>query len=90
MAQEEAAKAHEDLAPLLACVKELEEDVSLVGGQRDVLNIQVRMASAHVRTLVDEVVTLQGMVRERDEALSGTAREIEALRAVVHDKDEAL
>jgi hypothetical protein len=31
-AQEEAAKAHEDLAPLLACVKELEEDVALVSG----------------------------------------------------------
>jgi hypothetical protein len=38
-AQEEAAKAREDLAPLLACVKELEEDVALVGGQRDALNI---------------------------------------------------
>jgi chromosome segregation ATPase len=48
------------------------------------------MASARVRTLEDEVVTLKGTVRERDEALSGTSREIEALRAVVHDKDEAL
>jgi hypothetical protein len=48
------------------------------------------MASAHVRTLEDEVVMLKGMVQERDEALSGTDREIEALRAVVHDKDEAL
>jgi chromosome segregation ATPase len=69
-------------------VKELEEDVGLVGSQRDALNI--RMASAHVRTLEDEVVMLKGTVRERDEALSGIDREIEVLRAVVHDKDEAL
>jgi hypothetical protein len=48
------------------------------------------MASAHVRTLEDEVVTLKGMVRERDEALSGVGREIEVLRATVHDRDEAL
>jgi hypothetical protein len=48
------------------------------------------MASARVRTLEDEVVTLKGMVRERDEALSGTDQEIEALRAAVHDKDEDL
>jgi hypothetical protein len=48
------------------------------------------MASAHVRTLEDEVVTLKVTVRERDEALSSTGREIEALRVVVHDKDEAL
>jgi hypothetical protein len=33
---------------------------------------------------------LKGTVRERDEALSGTGREIEVLRATVHDKDEAL
>jgi chromosome segregation ATPase len=89
-AQEEAAKAREDLAPLLVRVKELEEDVALVGGQRDALNIQVGMASTHIRTLEDEVVTLKGTVQERDEALSGTGREIEALRAAVHDKDEAL
>jgi BMFP domain-containing protein YqiC len=31
-ARGEAAKAREDLAPLLARVKELEEDVTLVGG----------------------------------------------------------
>jgi hypothetical protein len=31
-AQEEAAKAREYLAPLLARVKELEEDIALVGG----------------------------------------------------------
>jgi hypothetical protein len=48
------------------------------------------MASACVRTLEDEVVTLKGTVRERDEALLGTGREIVALRAVVHDKDETL
>jgi chromosome segregation ATPase len=84
------AKAREDLAPLLARVKELEEDVTLVGGQRDALNIQVGMASARVRTLEDEVVKLKGTVRERDEALSGTGQEIEVLKAAVHDKDEAL
>jgi chromosome segregation ATPase len=89
-AREEAAKAREDLAPLLVRVKELEEDVTLFGGQRNALNIQVRMASADIRTLEDEVVTLKWMVRERDEALSGTGREIEVLKAVVHDKDEAL
>jgi hypothetical protein len=34
-AQEEVAKTREDHAPLLARVKELEEDVALVSGQRD-------------------------------------------------------
>jgi hypothetical protein len=48
------------------------------------------MASAHVGTLEDKVTTLKGTVRERDEALSGTGREIEVLRATVLDKDEAL
>jgi chromosome segregation ATPase len=38
-AREEAAKAREDLTPLLARVKELEEDVALVSGQRDALNV---------------------------------------------------
>jgi hypothetical protein len=71
-------------------VKELEEDVTLVSGQRDALNVQIRMVSAHVGTLKNKVVTLKGAVRERDEALSGTGREIETLRATVHDKDEAL
>jgi hypothetical protein len=33
---------------------------------------------------------LKGMVRERDEALSGTGQEIETLGAAVRDKDEAL
>jgi chromosome segregation ATPase len=32
-AREEVAKAREDLAPLLARVKELEEDVALISGQ---------------------------------------------------------
>jgi chromosome segregation ATPase len=89
-AREEAAKACEDLQPLLARVKELEEDIALVGGQRDALNIQVGMASARVRTLESEVVTLSGTVRERDDALSGTGWEVEVLRAALHDRDEAL
>jgi hypothetical protein len=38
-AWEKAVKAYEDLVPLLARVKELEEDIALVGGQRDALNI---------------------------------------------------
>jgi chromosome segregation ATPase len=71
-------------------VKELEEHISLVDGQRDALNIQAGMASARVRTLEDKVVTLKGTVRERDEALSSAGREIEVLRATVHDRDEAL
>jgi chromosome segregation ATPase len=89
-AREEAAKAREDLAPLLARVKELEEDVASVSNQRDALNIKIGMASTRVRTLEDEVVMLKGTVQERDEALSGTGREIEMLRAAVRDKDEAL
>jgi chromosome segregation ATPase len=71
-------------------VKELEDDVALVSGQRDALNIQIGMASAHVGTLEDEVTTLKGTVRERDGAPSGIGQEIEALRATVRDKDEAL
>jgi chromosome segregation ATPase len=89
-AREEAAKAREDLAPLLAHVKELEEDIALVGAQRDALNVQVRMASTRIKTLEDEVVMLMGTVRARDEALSGTGREIEVLKVAIHDKDEAL
>jgi hypothetical protein len=38
-AREEAARAREDLAPLLARVKELKEDITLVSGQHDALNI---------------------------------------------------
>jgi chromosome segregation ATPase len=89
-AREEAAKAREDLTPLLAHVKELEEDIALVGGQRDALKIQVGIASARIRTLESEVVTLSGTVRERDEALSGAGREVEVLRAALHDRDKAL
>jgi chromosome segregation ATPase len=76
--------------PLLVRVKELEEYVALFGGQRDALSIQIGMASARVGTLEDEVATLKGTVQERDEALSGTGREIEMLRATIPDKDEAL
>jgi chromosome segregation ATPase len=71
-------------------MKELEEDIALVSGQRDALNIQIGVASAHVGTLEDKVVTLKGTVQERDKALSGTGREIKTLRAAVRDKDEAL
>jgi chromosome segregation ATPase len=48
------------------------------------------MASTRVGTLENEVTTLKGTVRERDEALSGTGQEIETLRATVRDRDEAL
>jgi chromosome segregation ATPase len=89
-AREEAAKAREDLAPLLARVKGLEEDITLVSGQRDALNVQIGLAFAHVGTLTVEVESLKDTVRERDEALSGTGPEIKMLRATVHDKDEAL
>jgi hypothetical protein len=41
-------------------VKELEEDIASVSGQHDALNIQIRMAFAHVGTMKDEVVTLKG------------------------------
>jgi chromosome segregation ATPase len=90
LAREEAARAREDVTPLLARVKELEEDVALVSGQRDALNVQIELVSAHVGTLKNKVMTLKGTIRERDEALSGTGREIETLRATVHDKGEAL
>jgi chromosome segregation ATPase len=89
-AEEEAAKTREDHAPLLASVKELEEDVTLVSGQRDALNVQIGLVSAHLETLKNEVVALKETIRARDEALSGTGREIEMLRATVRDKDEAL
>jgi chromosome segregation ATPase len=70
-------------------VKELEEDIALVSGQRDALHVQIGLVSAHVGTLKNEVTTLKGTVRERDEALSGTGREIEMLRATVRDKGKA-
>jgi predicted RNase H-like nuclease (RuvC/YqgF family) len=87
-AREEVTKAREEAAK--ARVKELEEDVALVSGQRDALNVQIRLVSAHVETLKNEITTLKGTVRDRDEALSGTVREIETLRAIVRDMDEAL
>jgi hypothetical protein len=71
-------------------VKELEEDITLVVGQRDALNVQVGMASTRIRTLEDEVVMLTGTVRERDDALSGAGWEVEALRAALPDRDKAL
>jgi chromosome segregation ATPase len=71
-------------------VKELEEDVALVSGQHDALNVQIGMASTCVGTLDNEVMTLKGTVRERDEALLGAGQEIKTLRAASHDKDEAL
>jgi chromosome segregation ATPase len=71
-------------------VKELEEDIALVSGQRDALNVLIGMASARVMTLENEVATLKETIRERDKALSGTGREIKTLRATVRDKDDAL
>jgi hypothetical protein len=46
--------------------------------------------SARAKTLKNVVTTLKETVRERDEALSGTGREIEMLRVTVYDRDEAL
>jgi hypothetical protein len=40
--------------------------------------------------LTEEVETLKGIIRERDEALLGIGREIETLRVVVSDQGEAL
>jgi hypothetical protein len=56
------AKACGDLAPLLAHVKELEEDVALVSGQRDALNVQIGLVSARVETLTEEVTTLKDTI----------------------------
>jgi uncharacterized coiled-coil DUF342 family protein len=89
-AREEAAKAHEDLVPLSARVKELEEDVTLVGSHRDALNVQIGQVTACFVASKNEVVTLSGAVRERDEALSNAHQEIETLRAAVCDRDGAL
>jgi hypothetical protein len=61
-------------------VKELEEDIALVGGQREALNIQVRMVSARVRTLEDKVVTLRGTVHDRDKALRASKKTCKELR----------
>jgi chromosome segregation ATPase len=71
-------------------VKELEGDVALVSGQHDALNVHIGLVSARFETLKNEVVTFKETVRARNEALSGTGREIEALRATIHDRDEAL
>jgi uncharacterized protein (DUF3084 family) len=89
-AREEAAQACEDCAPLLAHVKELEEDVALVSGQHDALNIQTRLVCARLESLQGEVIALKETIRARDEALSRTGHEIETLRAIVRDRDEAL
>jgi septal ring factor EnvC (AmiA/AmiB activator) len=71
-------------------VKELEEDVALVSGQRDALNVQIGLVSARLETLQNEVVALKEIVRARDEALLGTGREVEVLRATIHDRDKVL
>jgi uncharacterized coiled-coil DUF342 family protein len=71
-------------------VRELEEDVALVSGQRDALNAQIGLVYARLKTLESEVMMLKEIIRSRDEALSGTGREIETLRAIIHDRDEAL
>jgi chromosome segregation ATPase len=89
-AQEEAAKAREDLVLLSARVKELEEDVTLIGRHCDTLNVQIGHVTARFGALKDEVATLNGVVRERDEALLNAGREIETLRAAVRDRDGAL
>jgi septal ring factor EnvC (AmiA/AmiB activator) len=46
--------------------------------------------SAHLETLQNEVVALKETIRARDEALSGTGREVEVLRATIHDRDKVL
>jgi chromosome segregation ATPase len=89
-AREEAAKAHEDLVPLSALVKELEEDVALVGSHHDALNVQIGQVTARFGALKDEVATLSGAVQETDEALSNARQEIETLRAAIRDRDGAL
>jgi chromosome segregation ATPase len=71
-AREEAAKAREDHAPLLARMEELEKDDALVSGQRDALNIQIGLVSTRVKTLESEVVMLKETIRARHKALSGT------------------
>jgi hypothetical protein len=46
----------------LARVKELEKDVALVSGQRDALDVQIRLVSTRVETLESEVVMLKETV----------------------------
>jgi chromosome segregation ATPase len=89
-ARDEAAKAREALVPLLACIKELEEYVTLVSKHRDTLNVQIGQVTARFEALKNEVATLSGAIRERDEALSNASRENESLRAAVRDRDGAL
>jgi predicted nucleic acid-binding Zn-ribbon protein len=89
-AQEEAAKAREDLMPLSARVKELEEDVALVGRQCDTLNVQIGQVTARFGALKDEVAALSGAIQQKDAALSSACQEIETLRAAVRDRDDAL
>jgi hypothetical protein len=43
-------------------VKELEEDVALVSGQGDALNVQIGLASARVGTLTKEVEALKDTI----------------------------
>jgi hypothetical protein len=43
-------------------VKELEEDVALVSGQRDALNVQIGLAFARVGTLTKEIEMLKETV----------------------------
>jgi hypothetical protein len=43
-------------------VKELEEDVALVSGQRDALNAQIGLVSARLETLEGEVMMLKEVV----------------------------
>jgi hypothetical protein len=46
----------------LARTKKLEEDVAHVSGQRDALNVQIRLASVHIGTLTKEVEALKETV----------------------------
>jgi chromosome segregation ATPase len=71
-------------------VKELEEDIALISGQHDALNVQIRLVSAHLKTLKNEAVALKETVRARDEALLGTDRDIETLRTTIQDRDKPL
>jgi chromosome segregation ATPase len=89
-AREEATQAREALMSLSTCVKELDEDVTLVSRHRDTLNVQIGQVTAHFEALKNEVTTLSGAVRERDEALSNARQEIETLRAADRDRDGAL
>jgi chromosome segregation ATPase len=71
-------------------VKELEEDVSQVGRQRDLLNVQIGQVTARFSALKDEVSGLNGVVQEKDAALQTACQEIEALKATIREKDSAL